>query len=161
MKWILLLLLLPSLAFADYDRNEWRHWIDADLDCQNTRHEVLIRDSLAPVQLSENGCRVISGVWVGQYTEEVFTDARQLDADHIVPLKWAHDHGGEDWSPTLKRVFANDPENILPVKASANRSKGAKGPDEWMPLSQKCEYLRQWRSIVNRYGLEFTDWPDC
>ena len=72
MKWILLLL-LPSLAFADYDRSEWRHWIDADLDCQNTRHEVLIRDSLAPLQLSEDGCRVISGVWVGQYTEEVFT----------------------------------------------------------------------------------------
>ena len=26
-------------------------------------------------------------MWVGQYTEEVSTEARQLDADHIVPLK--------------------------------------------------------------------------
>ena len=156
-----LLCLIAAPVFADYDRSEWKHWIDADKDCQNTRHEILIRDSLAPVQLSENGCRVISGVWVGQYTGEVFTDARRLDADHIVPLKWAYDHGGEDWSPTLKRVFANDPENIIPVKASANRSKGAKGPSEYMPPLNQCEYLRQWRSIVNRYGLEFSDWPEC
>jgi len=78
-----LLCLIAAPAFAEYDRNNWRHWIDADLDCQNTRHEILIRDSLSPVQLSENGCRVISGVWVGQYTGEVFTEARQLDADQI------------------------------------------------------------------------------
>lgn len=147
--------LIIAPAFADYDRSNWKHWIDADKDCQNTRHEILIRDSLVPVQLSENGCTVITGVWVGQYTGEVFTRAKQLDADHIVPLKWAYEHGGAGWSKAMKQAFANDPENLLPVKASANRQKGAKGPDEWMPPLHQCEYLRQWRSIVNRYGLEY------
>jgi len=153
--------LIVTPAFAEYDRKEWRHWIDADKDCQDTRQETLIRDSLAPAVLSENGCKVISGVWVGQYTHEVFTDPRKLDADHIVPLKWAYDNGGADWSKAMRRAFANDPENVIPVKASANRQKGAKGPGEWMPLFQKCEYLRQWRSIVNRYDLKLKQWPDC
>jgi 5-methylcytosine-specific restriction endonuclease McrA len=150
-KWILFL--LPSLAFADYDRADWKHWIDADSDCQDTRQEILIRDSLIPVELSENGCRVVAGVWQGQYTGEVFTRPKALDIDHIVPLKWAYKHGGENWSPLLRQVFANDPENLLAVKASANRAKGAKGPDEYMPEQNQCMYLQQWRSIVGRYGL--------
>ena len=161
-KYAALFLFIAAPAFADYDRSEWRHWIDADGDCQNTRHEILIRDSLVPVTLSKSGCVVITGVWVGQYTGEVFTKARQLDIDHIIPLKWADQHGAENWTPYFKRVFANDPENLLPVKASANRSKGAKGPGEYMPPLNQCEYLRQWRSIVNRYGLRYKrkDWPN-
>ena len=37
-------LLSASPACPAYDRKLWKHWIDEDKDCQNTRHEVLIAE---------------------------------------------------------------------------------------------------------------------
>ena len=86
--------LSASPACPAYDRSAWRHWIDADRDCQNTRHEVLIEESLTPVTFkTDKGCRVVSGNWLGAYSGEVFTDASKLDIDHLVPLKEAHESG--------------------------------------------------------------------
>ena len=107
-----------------YNRDDWDHWIDADGDCQDTRGEILIRDSLKPVTYHSNAkCRVTGGLWELPYIGGTVTNAQQLDIDHIIPLKWAHGHGGDRWTALQKRNFANDPDNLLATSSSANRSK--------------------------------------
>jgi hypothetical protein len=112
---------------------------------------VLIRDSQRPVSFDK--CKVTSGLWELPYTGGQVTDASQLDIDHVIPLKWAHGHGGDRWAPAKKRAFANDPDNLLPVYYSANRSKGSKGPDDWMPATDQCGYIKRWERLLEKYQL--------
>ena len=73
-----------------------------------------------------------------------------------IPLKYAHGHGGALWSPLLKKVFANDPDNILVTEDNANQTKGPRGPSEYMPPRREyhCEYIRRWRFLLSKYELE-------
>ncbi len=142
-----------------YDRGEWPHWSDYDKDCQNTRAEVLIEHSKAPITYSRDHCYVKTGKWYDPYTDKVWTMASEVDIDHIVPLKWAHGHGGSHWDTNKKEQFANDLGNLLPVSKVVNRTiKVAKGPDEWLPSNQpyRCTYIQRFDSVVERYGLQYT-----
>ena len=153
---------LPTVTIeADqpaYDRGEWGRWWDADHDCQDTRQEVLITESLEPVEYDERGCKVLSGRWKCPLTGIVYTDPRELDIDHLVPLKAAHDAGGWNWDKETKQAFFNDleyPGHLMATSASANRSKGSKGPIEWMPPNREfhCEYLSSWMTVKANYKL--------
>jgi hypothetical protein len=137
-----------------YDRDDWGGWIDEDGDCQNTRSEILIRDS--QTRVSFDGCRVVDGLWNLPYSGGSTTSARQIDIDHIIPLKWAHGHGGDKWSSARKQAFANDPDNLLATSSSANRSKGSKGPDQRMPAINRCSYAQRWDRLIEKYGLVAT-----
>ena len=137
-----------------YDRDDWGSWIDADGDCQDTRAEILIRDS--QIRVSFDGCRVVDGFWNLPYSGRSTTSASKIDIDHIIPLKWAHGHGGNRWSTAEKQAFANDPDNLLATFSSANRSKGAKGPDQWMPKVKRCSYAKRWQRLIEKYGLATT-----
>ncbi|WP_354081769.1 hypothetical protein [Constrictibacter sp. MBR-5] len=124
---MLILLLSPALAAEPYDRALYRHWIDADGDCQDTREEVLIAESLVVVQLDQPGCKVLVGLWVCPYTGSVVTDRRQIDIDHMVPLAEAHASGADIWDEERRQAYANDldkPDSLVAVLAGANRSKG-------------------------------------
>jgi len=44
------------------NRDDWKHWIDADGDCQDIRQEVLVEESLEEVTFESSGhCRVATG----------------------------------------------------------------------------------------------------
>ena len=142
-----------------YSRKSWRHWIDADHDCQHTRAEVLIAESEVPVEFAdERHCQVKRGRWTCPYTGRVVTNPAELDIDHVVPLENANASGGWRWTPRRKQAFANDlehPEALVAVVASANRQKGSKGPEAWLPPSAafRCQYVADWVAIKERWSL--------
>ncbi|MFT4804238.1 MAG: hypothetical protein ACI9YE_001437 [Psychroserpens sp.] len=141
-----------------YDRSDWPHWLDDDQDCQNTRHEILIQTSTKPVEFkTENECNVLAGEWYDPYSGETFTISKDLDLDHIVPLKFAHGHGGDKWTREHKAMFANDLDNLILAKASLNRQKGAKGLTEWLPpnYSYRCEYIARFNAVMVKYELSY------
>ena len=142
-----------------YERSDWRHWVDADRDCQNTRAEALIAESLAVVAFaSEENCRVTGGEWLGPWSGQVFTDAGDVDIDHHVPLGHAHESGGWDWDKERKRAYANDlrhPASLQVTQSSVNRSKGKQPPDQWRPEDTAgwCRYAADWVSVKAQWEL--------
>lgn len=141
-----------------YDRNrDFGSWIDADGDCMNTRHEILEKISTGPVRRS--GCRIISGRWIDPYTGRIFTQSKDVDIDHMVPLKWAWDHGADRWDRAQRVRFANDPVNLFVVDAPTNRQKSASGPLEWLPpnASYRCEYVLRFKRIVLTYKMQMSN----
>lgn len=139
-----------------YDRKLYRHWVDQDGDCQNTRTEVLILTSeVKPKFKTDKQCVVVSGRWTDPYSGKVIYNASEIDIDHVVPIKHAHGHGAATWSNERREQFANDPLNLIPVGARENRKKGAKDPVAWLPPNQnyRCTYLQKWTAVKNKYGL--------
>ena len=139
-----------------YSREDWRHWVDEDGDCQNTRAEILISQSGVRVEFATSrDCRVVKGSWVGGLTGILLSDASDVDIDHVVPLSYAHRHGGASWSPSKKEQFANDPLNLLPTYDIENRRKSNKGPSEYLPPDKNlaCAYIKRWQAIGIKYDL--------
>lgn len=151
---------------AKYDRKEWSHWSNVgDSKCWNIREEILKRDGKDVKLLDKNKkettsspCYIVSGTWYDPYSGENITSASMIDIDHIVPLNYAVKMGAENWDANKKQQFANDPDNLLAVSSRENRSKGAKGPSEYMPPNKAyhCEYATKFSSIVKKYNLNVT-----
>ena len=152
---------IPS-RIPEYSRSQWKHWADEDGDCQDARQEVLIAESLVEVTFeSVKMCRVETGRWYGAFTGTYVELPRDLDVDHLVPLKNAHLSGGWGWGPSRKAEYANyldDADHLIAVTAGANRSKGAKGPEEWRPPDEGywCEYGVNWTEVKSQWGLTMT-----
>ena len=149
-------------TLPDYDRHDWKHWTDADRDCQDARNEVLIAESRTAVAYrTDRKCRVTTGEWLAPYSNTIVTDPGRLDVDHMVPLGNAHDSGAWQWSANRREQYANylgDPQHLIAVTASANRSKGARGPDQWKPEDRTywCRYATDWITIKDTWDLTVT-----
>lgn len=138
----------------DYEREHFgKGWADVDGDCQNSRQEALASQSTGPVRFDRRGCRVIAGRWISPFTGKVIHNPSAIDIDHVVPLRWAWDHGASTWTRDKRERFANDPVNLISVEASLNRSKGAKGILDWLPPSGQCQYALRFIRVLKLYGF--------
>ena len=150
------LIVQPEVA-GGYDRDLFRHWIDADGDGCDTRREVLIAESTTPVSVGSR-CSLSGGTWVSAYDGVSTTDASSFDVDHFVPLAEAWRSGAHAWDSTTRQNFANDlgyEMSLIAVSASSNRSKSDRDPSSWMPRNAdfKCEYVYSWIQVKLRWKL--------
>jgi len=154
--------LIPDLVVAaeqgaGYDRDLFKHWIDADGDGCNTRREVLIAEAKIKPTVSGD-CDLYGGEWYSVYDQVTTTDPSSFDVDHFIPLKEAWDSGAYAWSSEKRKEFANDlgfGGSLIAVTASSNRSKSDRDPYDWLPVNTgyRCSYVTNWVKVKIRWGL--------
>lgn len=139
-----------------YDRELFRHWIDADKDGCDAREEVLLAES--QVQPARGpGCSV-RGRWFSAYDAVLTTDPSTFDVDHVVALAEAWASGARRWDARTREAFANDlgyAGSLIAVSASSNRAKSDSDPAEWLPpvRSYWCTYATTWIAVKYRWRL--------
>ncbi len=145
-----------------YDRDRFGPaWLDADRNGCDTRNDVL-GEYLRSITLESNGCVVATGVYDDPYTG-VRIDYRQghgalIDIDHVVPLANAWVTGAFGWQIKRRAALANDPLNLLPTDAGANRQKGDGDAATWLPPSRgfRCRYVSRQVAVKDKYDLWVT-----
>lgn len=138
---------------AGYERELFRHWVDADGDCRDTRDEVLAAESKKQVG---DACDVSTGRWFSYYDRETWTRSSDVDIDHLVPLKEAWDSGARAWNADTRERYANDlgdPRTLVAVTDNVNQSKSDRDPAEWLPTYGVCTYVVQWTAVKTRWAL--------
>ena len=143
-------LILILTSTSSYDRSDYGQWKGSCYS--NTRTSVLLRDGSS---IDSSACKVRSGTWHDPYSDSIFHNPRRVHIDHVLPIRLADEWGGTFWSDSLKQAFYNDTLNLLAVSYRLTVQKGSSPIWMWMPkpLRGKCEYIRRWRLVKYKYGL--------
>ena len=155
---LLKLVVKAEIGNSTYSRTNFKHWIDANSDCQNTRAEVLIAESKVTPTHTSSRCSVAKGKCVSYYDGATWTNPADVDIDHLVALAEAWGSGARLWSATNRMRFANDlgfSASLVAVTDNVNMSKSAKDPAEWLPprTAARCTYAIQWVQVKYRWRL--------
>ena len=144
-----------------YSRAEFGNaWVDIDRNGCDTRNDEL-RLRLTNKRMS-GACKVLAGDLTDNYTGKQvhfeYGGPSEVDVDHMVALSDAWQKGAATW-PFAKRVaFANDPLNLEPVGASANRQKGDGDAATWLPPNRawRCDYVARQVAVKAKYHVWVT-----
>jgi uncharacterized protein DUF1524 len=133
-------------ADSGYDRERFPHWSDEDGDGCDTRCEVLEAEQRP------------DGTWISSYDGVTTDDGSELDVDHVVALAEAWRSGAAQWDTARRERFANDlddPDALVAVTASSNRSKADQDPATWQPDNPdaRCSFAHAWVETKVRWDL--------
>jgi hypothetical protein len=145
-----------------YDRDRFGPaWLDADRNGCDTRND-LLREHLTEVTLESNGCVVAAGAYDDPYTGSRIDywqgHGTLVDIDHVVALGNSWVTGAFAWDIEKRAAFANDPLNLLPADAGANRQKGDGDAATWLPPNRsfRCRYVARQVAVKSKYDLWVT-----
>nr|WP_312861151.1 HNH endonuclease family protein [Amycolatopsis endophytica] len=147
----------PRGTLNGYSREKYPHWDTVEGTC-NTREEVLKRAGQNVV--TGKDCAPTSGTWVSPYDGGTWTQASDVDIDHMVPLAQSWVSGASAWTQAQREAFANDLERpqLWAVTDNVNQSKSDRAPDEWKPPLESfwCTYATDWITVKHYYQLSVT-----
>ncbi len=134
-------------------------WRDEDANGCDTRNDILARDLTAIV--TDESCRVLSGMLVAPYTGESVsfergeTTSMLVQIDHLVALSNAWQTGAQQLERAERIALANDPLNLLASDGPSNAQKGDGDAATWLPAEKsfRCEYVARQISVKAVYGL--------
>lgn len=149
-----------------YSREEFGPaWADVDHNGCDTRNDILNRD-LEQVTYRDNtqNCVVLTGVLNDPYTATQINFQRGQDTstavqiDHVVALSDAWQKGAQQLTADQRRMFSNDPLNLLAVDGPANQQKGDSDAASWLPANRsfRCDYVSRQIAVKHRYDLWVT-----
>lgn len=139
-------------------------WADTDYNGCDTRNDMLRRDlGGVTVKRGTHGCVVLEGVLVDPYSgEEIpFIKGESSDLihiDHVVSLSNAWQTGMFQRGPEERRIFANDPLNLLAVQGWLNQQKGDGDAATWLPPRKgyRCVFVARQIAVKAAYSLWLT-----
>jgi hypothetical protein len=153
---------IADLPVADenrtgYQRESFRHWVDANRNGCSTRSEVLLEEAVTAPQVGAR-CALSAGRWYSYYDDVYVDGPRGLDIDHLVPLAEAWDSGASQWTAARRQAYANDlgaSTSLVTVTAASNRSKSDQDPAQWLPPYEpsRCRYITEWTGTKLRWSL--------
>lgn len=145
------LTIAPEPPREGYDRDLFKHWIDADGDGCDTRCEVLERQRVTTLP----GLR--AGGWLSIYDGYSTDDPSEFDVDHVVALGEAWDSGASSWNAERREAFTNDLDSgqLVAVTAATNRSKSDRDPSDWQPPNRDawCDWGAAWIGVKVKWEL--------
>ncbi|MCP2168655.1 HNH endonuclease family protein [Goodfellowiella coeruleoviolacea] len=148
----------PEGSMSGYSRERFPHWKTVEGKC-DTREAVLKRDG-RNVRTDDN-CKATAGEWTSPYDGETWTNAADVDIDHMVPLANAWRSGAADWTDEQRQKFANDLDHhqLFAVTDNVNQAKGDQGPESWKPplTTYWCTYAGYWIEVKHAYRLSVND----
>jgi hypothetical protein len=139
-------------------------WINdpADDTCMNTRARVLVRESLGTVSFRHGKqCVVDTGIWNDPYAGVQVSTAKEIQIDHMVPLKNAYVSGAWQWDYKTRCLYANYlgyKNHLVAAGGRENMSKGDRAPDKYLPTNQnyRCQYIKDWLAVKLIWKLTMT-----
>lgn len=145
----------PEDTSAHYDRDDWGDWTSSN-GC-TIREALLIEQGTGLVRRADCsvGCPpLVAPCWHSPYDGLATGYARDLQVDHVVPLKEATQSGARDWPRERRVAFHNDHGNLVLASVHSNESKGDRDAAEWQPDAPfRCTYATKIIDVKSRYGL--------
>ena len=101
--------------------------------------------------------------YICPYTGLTIIDMSMIDFEHIVSLKTTYENCPEWWTDKEMNEYAYDQLIGVDVLNTANRSKGAKTPSEWLPDKNAGDFCFTYVAICQKYDLSMskTDLAVC